>query len=474
MYLCKKVQSMYVEQLYTKCLSEAAYYIESKGECVIVDPLRDPQPYLRMADERGTKIKYILETHFHADFVSGHLDLGRASGAPVVLYHKANAAYPFHGVEDGDIIKFGDCEIHVLHTPGHTMESLTYLLKDEEGNDHCIFTGDTLFIGDVGRPDLAAGLESSTEEMAGLLYDSLRDKILPLADDVIVYPAHGAGSACGKNMSKETFATLGHQKQNNYALSTKLTKAQFIKELTTDLAAPPKYFPQNVAMNKLGYMQFDELIKNAEVRLSPSEFHAKMDEKRAIVLDTRSESDFTRAHIPGSLFIGIDGGFAPWVGALIEDVSTPILVVTDPGREEEVVMRLSRVGYDYVEGLLEGGIIGWASAGFDIASIDNIKAKDLHTIGEEDRIVDVRKIGEYESSHLESSVHVPLVQVEEHSDSFSKDGKHFIHCAGGYRSVIACSILKQKGVHNVVNVLGGYTEIEKSDLPRVETACANS
>jgi hydroxyacylglutathione hydrolase len=465
---------MYVQQLYTKCLSEAAYYIESNGESIIIDPLRDPDPYLRMADERGTKIKYILETHFHADFVSGHLDLSRASGAPVVLYHKAKAAYPFFGVKDGDVLSFGGCEIHVLYTPGHTMESVTYLLKDEQGKNYCIFTGDTLFIGDVGRPDLAAGLESSTEEMAGLLYDSLRKKIIPLADDVIVYPAHGAGSACGKSMSKETFATLGHQKANNYALQANLTRDQFVEELTTDLAAPPKYFPQNVAMNKLGYKQFEELIKNAEIRLTPEEFQAKMEEKRAIVLDTRSAKDFTRAHIPGSLFIGIDGGFAPWVGSLIEDVATPILVVADKGREEEVVMRLSRVGYDYVEGILDGGIIAWVSAGYDITSIDNTAAVDLAKINQADRIVDVRKKGEYDSSHLSSSIHIPLVEVGETAGSFSPEGRHYIHCAGGYRSVIACSILKQNGVDNVVNVLGGYDEIQKTNLPRTETACANS
>lgn len=466
---------MKIEQIYTGCLAHAAYYIESKGEAAIIDPLREVQPYMNRAKLDDAKIKYIFETHFHADFVSGHLDLKAKTGAQIVFGPTAQPSYDAITAEDGQIFEVGDYKIKVLHTPGHTMESTTYLLIDENGKEHGIVTGDTLFIGDVGRPDLAQKLvtDLTQEKLAGYLYDSLRNKIMPLSDDLIVYPNHGAGSACGKNMSKETTDTLGNQKKVNYALRADMTKDEFINEVLEGLSEPPGYFPQNVMMNIKGYKPFDKVMTKSQVPLSPQAFEAAADETEAIVLDVRHQNDFVKGHIPRSIFIGIEGGFAPWVGALIVDVSQPILLVAPKGREAEVIMRLSRVGFDNVIGFLEGGFEAWKKADKDYDTITSISAEEFAKDYPEhnDVVFDVRKEGEFISEHVAGAKHTALDTLNSHLSEFPEDQPFYVHCAGGYRSVIAASILKSRGIHNLIDIAGGYADIKKTEIPTTDYVC---
>ncbi len=465
---------MTVEQIYTGCLAQGAYYIASNGEAAIIDPLREVGPYMDRAEKDGVKIKYILETHFHADFVSGHLDLAAKTGATIVYGPTANTKFDCHVATDGEVLKVGDVEIHVLHTPGHTMESTTYLLKDESGKDHAIFSGDTLFLGDVGRPDLAQKAATMTqEELAGILYDSLRNKIMTLADEVIVYPGHGAGSSCGKNMSKETVGTIGDQKATNYALRANMTKEEFVAEVTHGLSAPPPYFPENVRMNKMGYESLDKVMEKGLRPLSPDAFEAAANETEALVIDTRHQNTFIKGFVPQSIFIGIDGSFAMWVGALILDINQPILIIADPGREEEVVTRLSRVGYDNSIGFLEGGFDAWKAAGKDVDTLDQVTAEELKGI-EGATIVDVRKQGEYLSEHVVDAVNVELDYFNDQMASVPQEGTFYVHCAGGYRSVIASSILKARGYHNMVDVAGGFKAIKEAGLNVTDYVCPST
>ncbi len=465
---------MTVEQIYTGCLAQGAYYIASNGEAAIIDPLREVGPYMDRAEKDGVKIKYILETHFHADFVSGHLDLAAKTGATIVYGPTANTKFDCHVAADGEVLKVGDVEIHVLHTPGHTMESTTYLLKDESGKDHAIFSGDTLFLGDVGRPDLAQKAATMTQEdLAGILYDSLRNKIMTLADEVIVYPGHGAGSSCGKNMSKETVGTIGDQKATNYALRANMTKEEFVAEVTDGLSAPPAYFPENVRMNKMGYESLDKVMEKGLRPLSPDAFEAAANETEALVIDTRHQNTFIKGFVPQSIFIGIDGSFAMWVGALILDINQPILIIADPGREEEVVTRLSRVGYDNSIGFLEGGFDAWQAAGKDVDTLDQVTAEELKGI-EGATIVDVRKQGEYLSEHVVDAVNVELDYFNDQMASVPQEGTFYVHCAGGYRSVIASSILKARGYHNMVDVAGGFKAIKEAGLNVTDYVCPST
>ncbi|MDX1684584.1 MAG: MBL fold metallo-hydrolase [Saprospiraceae bacterium] len=466
---------MKVEQIYTGCLAEAAYYIESKGEAVIIDPLRETKPYMEMLEKRGTKLKYILETHFHADFVSGHIDLAKKTGATIVYGPNAETSYDIYSAKDGEELKVGDITIKVLHTPGHTLESTTYLLLDEKGEDYAIFTGDTLFLGDVGRPDLAIKQgELTKEDLAGMLYESLRNKIMPLDDDIIVYPAHGAGSACGKNLSSETWGYLGDQKRSNYALRKDMSKEEFVKEVTAGLTPPPQYFAKNAMMNKSGYESIDEVLEKGNVALSPEEFENLVEQHGALMLDTRNEFDFAKEHIPNSIFIGIDGSFAPWVGALITDIEQPIVIVAPEGREEEVVMRLSRVGYDNTLGYLKGGIEAWKEAGKEVDNVSGVTADELaeKMNGEIDGdILDVRKPTEYLSQHIKGAINFPLDYINSNMDRLEKDKKYFLHCLGGYRSMITASILKSRGYHDLVDIKEGWEAIEPSDIEKTEYVC---
>lgn len=465
---------MHVEQIYTGCLAQGAYYIESKGEVAIIDPLREVKPYIEKAKKNSAKIKYVFETHFHADFVSGHVTLSKETGAPIVYGPTASPSFDAIVATDGQEFKIGDVTIIALHTPGHTMESTSYLLKDESGKDYALFSGDTLFLGDVGRPDLAQKAAHLTQEqLAGILFDSLRNKIMPLADDVIVYPAHGAGSACGKNMMKETVDTLGNQKRMNYALRSDMTREEFIKEVTEGLLPPPLYFPLNVKMNKEGYDDFEKVLERGNRALSPLEFEAAANETGAIVLDVRHETEFVKGHIPRSIFIGLAGDFAPWVGALIADVKQPILLVAPVGKEVEAVTRLSRVGFDNTLGYLKGGFEAWKKDAREYDSLTSINAKDFAKIIKEDSVpvFDVRKESEYVSEHIEDALNVPLSFLNEQLAQFPKDQTFYVHCLGGYRSVIAASILKGRGIHNIIDVAGGYTEIKKTDIPVTNYVC---
>ena len=457
---------MTVEQIYTGCLSQGAYYIESKGEVAIIDPLRESAPYLERAKNGNATVKYIFETHFHADFVSGHVTLSEKTGAPIIFGPSANPSFDAIIATDGQEFKVGDLTIIALHTPGHTLESTTYLLRDAEGKDHCIFSGDTLFLGDVGRPDLAQkGIELTQEDLAGMLYDSLRNKIMTLADDVIVYPAHGAGSACGKHMMKETVDTLGNQKMMNYALRADMTKEEFVSEVTDGLLPPPVYFPLNVKMNKEGYDSLDTIIAKGAKALTPAEFEEVATSKGALVLDVRTQTEFFNSHIPRSIFIGIDGGFAPWVGALIADVAQPILLVTPVGREEETVTRLSRVGFDNTLGYLGGGLEAWKAAGLQVDTLDSISAEELkERMNSDAPVFDVRKDGEWANAHIPSATHTSLDIINTHLDEFPSEEPFYVHCAGGYRSVIAASILKARGIHNVVDVAGGFKAIKEAGI----------
>ena len=465
---------MKVQQIYTGCLAEAAYYIESNGEAVIIDPLRETKPYLDKLEQEGATLKYIFETHFHADFVSGHVDLAKKTGATIVYGPDSNPDYDVKVAEDGEVIKLGDISFKILHTPGHTMESTTFLLRDENGKDYAIFTGDTLFLGDVGRPDLAIKRGSITkEDLAGMLFDSLHTKIMPLADDVIVYPGHGAGSACGKNLSSETWGTLGDQKKTNYALRANMTKEEFVDEVTSGLTPPPQYFAKNAMMNKSGYESFDEVLSHGHRPLSPDNFELVAEAEEALVLDVRTSEEFSESHIPGAIFIGLDGSFAPWVGALITDIKQPILLVTPEGREEETVTRLSRVGYDNTLGYLEGGMIGWKNAGKEVETIDTITAEELAkrvNAGEELDVVDVRKPSEFLSHHMIDAKNVPLDYINSNMARLDRDSKYYLHCRSGFRSMIAASILNARGF-KVVDVNGGWQDMEKTDLPMTDYIC---
>lgn len=468
---------MNVEQLYTGCLAQGAYYIESNGEVAIIDPLRETSPYLDRASRDGAKIKYIFETHFHADFVSGHLTLAKQTGAPIIFGPNANPDFEAIIATDGQEFPLGDATLVAVHTPGHTMESTTYLLRDKDGKDHAIFTGDTLFLGDVGRPDLAQKAAHMTqEELAGTLFESLRNKIMPLADDVIVYPAHGAGSACGKNMMKETVDSLGNQKKMNYALRADMTKDEFIKEVTDGLLPPPQYFPLNVKMNKEGYADLDEVLAQGTQALSPEAFEVAANETGAVVLDVRHQNDFTKGHIPRSIFIGLDGGFAPWVGALIADVKQPILLIAPKGREEEAVTRLSRVGFDNTLGYLEGGFEAWQTAAKETDSLESVDAAALKEMLESTdiNVFDVRKETEYLSEHIPSAENTPLSFINDHLAEFPSEKPFYVHCAGGYRSVIAASILKSRGIHNLIDISGGFKAIKEAGITVTDYVCPST
>ena len=466
---------MIVEQIYTGCLAQGAYYIESNGEAAVIDPLREVEPYLQRAEKNNATIKYIFETHFHADFVSGHLTLSNKTNAPIVFGPLANPDFDVIIAKDGQSFSIGDVTITALHTPGHTMESTTYLLRDAKGKDHAIFSGDTLFLGDVGRPDLAQKKGAMTQEqLAETLYDSLRNKIMPLADDITVYPAHGAGSACGKKMMKETVDTLGNQKKVNYALREDMTKEEFVNEVIDGLLPPPQYFPENVRLNKSGYEDIDEIMAKGKVPLSPSKFEDIANQSGAVILDVRSADEFSKGHIPNSIFIGIDGGFAPWVGTLIGDTQHPIILVTPKGREEETITRLSRVGFDNTLGYLEGGITAWTAAGKDIEQIENVTAAQLQTkIEDGAALFDVRKKNEYDSVHIPNATLIPLDKINESLNHHDFEKEFYLHCAGGYRSMIALSILKNRGIHGGVNVVGGMKAIKETSIDLQEMSCSN-
>ena len=458
---------MKIEQIYTGCLAQGAYYITSKGEAAIIDPLREVQPYLDKLEADGVKLKYVFETHFHADFVSGHLSLSKKTGAPIVFGPTANPNFDVIIAEDNQAFKVGDLTIIALHTPGHTMESTTYLLRNENNKDIAIFSGDTLFLGDVGRPDLAQkGIELTTEKLAGILFHSLRTKIMPLSDDVTVYPGHGAGSACGKNMSKETVDTLGNQKATNYALRADMTQQEFIEAVTDGISEPPAYFPMNVQMNKTGYTDFDEVKDRGMKALSPDEFELVANQVEAIVLDVRKQLDFSKSHIPRSIFIGLNGDFAPWVGALIKDVEQPILLVTEAGQEEEAVTRLARVGFDNVLCYLKDGIQAWISEGKQVDTVKSESAEEFVNDFNKSEIIvfDVRKDSEFGAQHVINARHTPLSRLNDHLAEFPKDKTFYIHCQGGYRSMIAASILKSRGYHNLIDVDGGFKEIAQKGI----------
>jgi len=464
---------MNIEQIYTGCLAQGAYYITSNGEAAIIDPLRETAPYMERLQKDGVKLKYIFETHFHADFVSGHVDLSKKTGAPIVYGPNAACEFDCISAKDGEEFKIGDVSIKVLHTPGHTMESTTFLLKDATGKDHCIFSGDTLFLGDVGRPDLAQkSADMTMEDLAGILYESLNNKIMPLANDVIVYPAHGAGSACGKNMMKETVDTLGNQKKMNYALNQP-DKESFIKAVTDGLQPPPGYFGLNVAMNKKGYESFDTVLNNGMKALTADEFEAAAENTEALILDTRSNADFYKGFIPQSINIGLNGDFAPWVGAMIVDVKQPILLVTEVGKEEESVTRLSRVGFDNVQGHLHAGFASWLAAGKEADTVDRITADEFaaQLNVKEDKVIDIRKDTEYAAEHVDEAYNKPLAFINDWAKDINPDEHFFIHCAGGYRSMIAASILQARGYRNFTEIAGGYSAISKTDVPKTDFVC---
>ncbi len=468
---------MIIEQIYTGCLSQGAYYIESNGEAAIIDPLREVGSYIDKAKKNKATIKYIFETHFHADFVSGHVTLAKETGATIVYGPLAKTGFDSLIAKDQQEFKIGELTLTVLHTPGHTMESTTYLLSDVSKKDIAIFSGDTLFLGDVGRPDLAQKAADMTQEdLAGILYDSLRKKIMPLADDLLVYPAHGAGSACGKNLSKETVGTLGEQKRTNYALRADMTKAEFIKEVTDGLLPPPQYFPLNVKMNKEGYEDIESVIESGTRPLSPEAFEIAANETGAIVLDVRHQDDFAKGHIPQSIFIGIDGGFAPWVGAMIGNVDQAILLVTPEGREEETVTRLARVGFDNTLGYLKGGINSWKKAAKTLDTVEGIEVANFKPLAEKEQlnIFDVRKPGEYLSEHLINANNTPLDFLNNHMSEFPTEGHFYLHCAGGYRSMIAASILKSRGIHNLIDVSGGFAAIKKGEMKVSDYVCPST
>jgi hydroxyacylglutathione hydrolase len=470
---------MYVEQIFTACLAEMAYYIESNGEAAIIDPLRETGPYIELANKRGTKIKYVFLTHFHADFVSGHVDLARKTGATIIFGPHATTQFDFHSGTDGEEFKVGDVVLKLLHTPGHTMESSSYLLIDEKGNTPSVFTGDCLFIGDVGRPDLAVKSDVSEADLAKHLFDSLRNKIMPLPDDIIVYPAHGAGSSCGKNMSSETFDTLGHQKETNYALRADMTQDEFVKEVTNGLSTPPQYFPKNVGMNKGINKAYDTLLNEANIPLSISEFETLAAVPNTLIMDVRHETDFVKGFIKGALFFGLDGSFAPWVGTIIEDLNTPILLVCPEGREQETITRLSRVGCDNVQGYLKGGYKAWEDAQKVTDQLESISAEDFaeNHYPKDVTIIDVRKNTEYDSEHIDHQKvsNLPLAEVVSNYAEIKPEEKSYIHCRGGYRSVIYASILRKKGFNNLINIAGGFDRIkEQNTIDLAVSVCSST
>jgi hydroxyacylglutathione hydrolase len=473
-----KIRTMYIKQLYTGCLSEAAYYIESNGEAAVIDPLRDIDAYLQLANERKSKIKYIFETHFHADFVSGHLDLSKATGAPIVYGPNTHTNFPVHVATDREVFKVGDLTIEVLHTPGHTLESTCYLLKDAEGKNYCVFTGDTLFVGDVGRPDLAQkGEEITMNDLAGMMYDSLQSKIIPLADDVIVYPAHGPGSSCGKNLGPNTHSTIGEEKQTNYALKA-ATRENFIKEVTDGIGAPPSYFPINAKINKEGYDSLDEVLVQGLKALSIDEFKQLMKED-IIILDTRHADKFTQGFIPGSIFIGLEGRFAEWAGSLLPFDASMVLV-TEPGQEKETIVRMARVGFDKIKGYLGGGYDTWVAAGEQLDMIIDVEADELMMDIPHDKnlvVIDVRRPTEYADGHLKDALNLPLSEMTDPAliADLEEEQNLYVHCAGGYRSVIASSLLKRQGMHNLRNIVGGWGKIKEQEKAEIvkETSVLN-
>lgn len=466
---------MQIEQIYTGCLAQGAYYITSNGEAAIIDPLRETSPYINRLQADNVKLKYIFETHFHADFVSGHLDLSNQTGASIVFGPSAKPDFEIISATDEQIFEVGNIKIKALHTPGHTMESTCYLLIDENGKEHALFSGDTLFIGDVGRPDLAQkAVSMSQDELAVILFHSLRNKVMTLADDVIVYPAHGAGSACGKNMSKETVSTIGEQKEKNYALRANMTEAEFITEVTDGLLPPPAYFGMNVAMNKKGIPSFENVLNNGMKEIDPKEFETIVEDSGALILDTRNSSDFAKGFVPQSINIGIVGDFAPWVGALIADVNQTIALITEFGKEEETVTRLSRVGFDNILGHLKGGFAAWESSGYEVDTVNRILTEQFEkeVIIGENTIIDVRKEGEYEAEHLEDAFSKPLAYINNWIKDIPTNEHFFLHCAGGYRSMIAASILQARGYRNFSEIDGGYNAIAKTtELPRTNFIC---
>jgi len=469
---------MIIEQIYTNCLAQGAYYIESNGEAAIIDPLREPQPYIERAQKSGAQIKFIFETHIHADFVSGHVDLAKKTGATIVFGPNTKTTFNCYNASDNEEFKIGNIKIKVLHTPGHTLESVTYLLIDENGKNHAVFTGDTLFLGDVGRPDLAIKSDLTEKDLAGMLFESLRSKIMTLNDDVIVYPAHGAGSACGKNLSKETVGTIGEQKQTNYALRSEMSKEEFVKEVLEGISPPPQYFAKNALLNKTGYSDLDQVLDSGNTPLSVDLFEELAGKNNTLILDVRTQQEFVKNHIPGSIFIGLNGGFAPWVGALIVDITQPILLVVPEGKSEEAVTRLARVGYDNTLGYLDGGIESWINAGKKTDQITSITANEFeqYTKNETVNVLDVRKDGEYQSMHLSGDhiQHFALDYINNQLDQLSSDKKYYIHCAGGYRSVIAASILKANGFHNIVDISGGFAALKKTNLEVSDYVCPST
>jgi len=457
---------MKIEQIYTGCLSQGAYFITSGNEAAVIDPLREVAPYIEKAKKLNVEIKYVFETHFHADFVSGHIDLAEKTGAEIVYGPNAETGFTAHIAKDNEVFQVGEISIRVLHTPGHTMESSCYLLSDENGKEIALFSGDTLFIGDVGRPDLAQNGAVTQNDLAGILFDSLRSKIMTLPDDITVYPAHGAGSACGKSMSKETSDSLGNQKRFNYALRKDMTKEEFIAEVTSGLTVPPQYFPENVKMNRDGYESIDDVLERGDQALSADAFESKANHTGALVLDTRKPEDFAKGFIPNSINIGIDGGFAPWVGALIPDLKQNILLVTEPGKEEEVVTRLARVGYDYAIGYLNNGFQTWGKSEKETDSIISLPAEEFAKRYKDGsiKVIDVRKPDEFEAGHVMGAENIPLDTINDNMSALSKTETLYVHCAGGYRSMIASSILKARGFDDVINIEGGFGEISKTDV----------
>lgn len=460
---------MNVQQLYTKCLAQGAYFISNKGEAIVIDPLREVDQYIELAKANNSTIKYIFETHFHADFVSGHVDLARKTGAEIVYGPTAQPSFDCLIGEDNQEFKVGDLTIKLLHTPGHTPESSCFLLLDENGKETAIFTGDTLFLGDVGRPDLAIKSDLTQEDLAGMLYDSLRNRIMPLSDEIIVYPGHGAGSACGKNMSSDTQDLLGNQKKTNYALRADMTKAEFITEVTTGILPPPQYFPKNAAMNKTGYDSIDEVISRGTQALSLDAFKDEI-ANGALILDVRSQAEFINGFIPGSLFIGLNGQFAMWVGAIIQDIKQRIVLITPEGKEEETVTRLARVGYDHTVGYLKGGVAAWDGK---LTTITSVSAEEVAQT-EGCTIVDVRKPGEYQSEHVENAIFYPLDYMNDELNKLDKNTTYHVHCAGGYRSVIAISLLMRNGYTNLIDIAGGYGALKNTSIPKTDYVCPST
>lgn len=460
---------MNVQQLYTKCLAQGAYFISNKGEAIVIDPLREVDQYIELAKANNSTIKYIFETHFHADFVSGHIDLARKTGGTIVYGPTAQPSFDCLIGEDNQEFKVGDLTIKLLHTPGHTPESSCFLLIDENGKELAIFTGDTLFLGDVGRPDLAIKSNLTQEDLAGMLYDSLRNRIMPLSDEIIVYPGHGAGSACGKNMSSDTQDFLGNQKKTNYALRADMTKEEFITEVTTGILPPPQYFPKNAVMNKTGYDSIDEVISRGTQALSPDAFKQEI-ANGALILDVRSQAEFIKGFIPGSLFIGLNGQFAMWVGAVIQDIKQRIVLITPEGKEEETVTRLARVGYDHTIGYLKGGVSAWDG---ELSTITSVSAEEVAE-NEGCTIVDVRKPGEYQSEHVENAIFYPLDYMHDDLNKLDKDTMYHVHCAGGYRSVIAISLLMRNGYTNLIDIAGGYGALKNTSIPKTDYVCPST